>query len=114
MTYVVGYGYGGGSTSGGSSGSGYTATSTGGFGGGYTGSGTSGSIVTQTSNQVSTNHVTYVQKQTECTALKLCMQTCETGYQLGKVGTDGCRECICPPKKTYVYGKITDVLCHKL
>ncbi|XP_063437143.1 uncharacterized protein LOC134718497 [Mytilus trossulus] len=105
-----GYGYGSGTSggytgSGGSgggpsvSGGGYTGT-----GGGYNGGGTGGSTSTHNNNQVSTNQVKYVvQKQKECTALKLCIQSCDTGYQLGAVQTDGCRECFCPPKKQYVY-----------
>ncbi|XP_052096528.1 keratin, type I cytoskeletal 9-like [Mytilus californianus] len=105
-----GYGYGSGSsggyTGGGSSGGGSSVSGGGytGFGGGYTGGVTGGSTSTHTSHQVSTNQVKYVvQQKKECTALKLCMQSCDTGYQLGAVQTDGCHKCFCPPKKTYVY-----------
>ena len=80
----------------------------GGFSGGNTGGG-GGTVVTHT-NQVATNQVVYVQ-QKECTAMKLCMETCETGYQLSEVGSNGCQDCYCPPKKTYVYGMLYIYVC---
>ncbi|XP_045215078.2 uncharacterized protein LOC123565274 [Mercenaria mercenaria] len=36
-----------------------------------------------------------VVKKPDCSATKLCMETCSDGYQLGDVGGDGCRSCTC-------------------
>lgn len=31
----------------------------------------------------------------DCSATKLCIESCQGGYQLGDVGRDGCRSCTC-------------------
>ena len=41
----------------------------------------------------------------ECRTEEICTDMCGGNYELGEYTSDGCRECVCPPKHQYVYSE---------